>query len=61
MFGATTQIGDNQGFYIGRTVKLNRPVFIRPDLAAKALENLNNEFDSLSVMIAGMTGKGNRS
>ncbi|MDG0893667.1 ATP-binding protein [Bacillus paranthracis] len=58
MFGATTQIGDNQGFYIGRTVKLNRPVFIRPDLAAKALENLNNEFDSLSVMIAGITGKG---
>lgn len=58
MFGATTQIGDNQGFYIGRTVKLNRPVFIRPDLAAKAYEHLNTEFDSLSVMVAGMTGKG---
>ncbi|HDR6289246.1 TPA: ATP-binding protein [Bacillus cereus] len=58
MFGATTQIGDNQGFYIGRTVKLNRPVFIRPDLAAKAYEHLHTEFDSLSVMIAGMTGKG---
>ncbi|OPD54041.1 ATP-binding protein [Bacillus anthracis] len=58
MFGATTQIGDNQGFYIGRTVKLNRPVFVRPDLAAKAYEHLNTEFDSLSVMVAGMTGKG---
>lgn len=58
MFGATTQIGDNKGFYLGRTAKLNRPVFIKPDLAAKALENIANEFDSLSVMIAGQTGKG---
>ncbi|MBY0600369.1 ATP-binding protein [Bacillus bingmayongensis] len=58
MFGATTQIGDNQGFYIGKTTKLNRPVFIRPDLAAKALGHIVTEFDSLSVMFAGQTGKG---
>lgn len=58
MFGATTQIGDNQGFYIGKTKKLERPVFIRPDLAAKALEHIVTEFDSLSVIFAGQTGKG---
>ncbi|PEJ23229.1 recombinase RmuC [Bacillus pseudomycoides] len=58
MFGATTQIGDNQGFYIGKTKKLERPVFVRPDLAAKALEHIVTEFDSLSVIFAGQTGKG---
>ncbi|WP_410991014.1 ATP-binding protein [Bacillus cereus] len=58
MFGATTQIGDNQGFYFAKTKKLNRPVFIRPDLAAKALEYIITEFESLSVMFAGQTGKG---
>lgn len=58
MFGATTNIGDNRGFYIGQTLKLNRPVFIQPDLAAKAFEGVNNVVDSLAMMIAGMTGKG---
>ncbi|MEF3355766.1 ATP-binding protein [Paenibacillus sp. GYB006] len=58
MFGATTNIGDNRGFYIGQTLKLNRPVFIQPDLAAKAYEGVNNVVDSLAMMIAGMTGKG---
>jgi len=58
MFGATTNIGDNRGFYIGQTLKLDRPVFIQPDLAAKAFEGVNNVVDSLAVMIAGMTGKG---
>lgn len=58
MFGATTNIGDNRGFYIGQTLKLNRPVFIKPDLAAKAYEGVNNVVDSLAMMVAGMTGKG---
>ncbi|MBU8763740.1 ATP-binding protein [Micrococcus luteus] len=58
MFGATTNIGDNRGFYIGQTLKLNRPVFIKPDLAAKAFKDLGNVVDSLAVMVAGMTGKG---
>lgn len=58
MFAATTNIGDNRGFYIGQTHKLNRPVFIRPDLAAKAFEGTQNVMDSLAVMVAGMTGKG---
>ncbi|GAB3051277.1 ATP-binding protein [Virgibacillus ainsalahensis] len=58
MFGATTNIGDNRGFYIGYTKQFQKPVFIKPDLAAKAYENLNNVFDSISVLVAGMTGKG---
>lgn len=58
MFAATTNIGDNRGFYIGQTLKLNRPVFIKPDLAAKAFDGVQNVVDSLAVMIAGMTGKG---
>lgn len=58
MFGTSTNIGDNRGFYIGHTSTFNKPVFIQPDLAAKAFEGLGNVFDSLSVLVAGMTGKG---
>lgn len=58
MFGATTNIGDNRGFYIGNTSKLSKPVFIQPDLAAKAFEGLGNKVDSISALVAGMTGKG---
>lgn len=58
MFGATTNIGDNRGFYLGHTTQFSKPVFIQPDLAAKAFEGLGNVVDSLSVLVAGMTGKG---
>ena len=58
MFGATTNIGDNRGFYIGHTSRLSKPVFVQPDLAAKAYEGLGNVVDSISVLVAGMTGKG---
>lgn len=58
MFGATTNIGDNRGFYIGHTTQFSKPVFIQPDLAAKAYEGLGNVVDSLSVLVAGMTGRG---
>lgn len=58
MFGATTNIGDNRGFYIGHTSRLSKPVFVQPDLAAKAFEGLGNVVDSISVLVAGMTGKG---
>lgn len=58
MFGATTNIGDNRGFYIGYTERLRRPVFIQPDLAAKAFEGLGNVEDSISAIVAGATGKG---
>lgn len=58
MFGATTNIGDNRGFYIGHTSQFSKPVFIQPDLAGKAYQGLGNVVDSLSVLVAGMTGKG---
>lgn len=58
MFGATTNIGDNRGFYIGFTERLHRPVFIQPDLAAKSFEGLGNIEDSISAIVAGATGKG---
>lgn len=58
MFGATNNIGDNRGFYIGHTKTLSKPVFIQPDLAAKAFDGLGNVVDSLSILVAGMTGKG---
>lgn len=58
MFGATTNIGDNRGFYIGSTSNFGKPVFIQPDLAAKAFDGLGNVVDSISVLVAGMTGKG---
>ncbi len=57
MFGATTSVGDNRGFYIGFTDRLKRPVFIQPDLAAKAY-NIGNLEDSISAIVAGATGKG---
>lgn len=58
MFGATTNIGDNRGFYIGDTLDIGKPVFIQSDLAAKAFKGLGNIVDSLAVLVAGMTGKG---
>ncbi|MBA2176892.1 ATP-binding protein [Halobacillus locisalis] len=58
MFGATTNIGDNRGFYIGSTDKNRKPVFIQPDLAAKAFDGLGNIEDSISQLFAGKTGKG---
>ncbi|MGE7920669.1 ATP-binding protein [Viridibacillus sp. NPDC093762] len=58
MFGGTTSVGDNRGFFIGFTDRLNRPVFVQPDLAAKAFEGLGNLEDSISLVVAGATGKG---
>src|SRR5699024_3748776 len=48
----------NRGFYIGHTSIFDKPVFTQPDLAAKAYEGLGNVIDSISVLEAGMTGKG---
>lgn len=58
MFGTSSNIGDNRGFYIGHTKKFNKPVFVQPDLAAKAFDGLGNVVDSLAMLVAGMTGKG---
>src|SRR5699024_8435598 len=58
MFGSSTNIGDNRGFYIGHTSIFDKPVFTQPDLAAKAYEGLGIVIDYISVLVAGMTGKG---
>lgn len=58
MFGATNNIGDGRGFYFAQTAKQKKPVFIRLDLAAKNYDHIGNLHDSLSVMVAGATGKG---
>ncbi|MFI8658022.1 ATP-binding protein [Priestia megaterium] len=58
MFGATTRIGDNRGVYFAQTIKKNRPVFLQMDLAAKRYKNIKTLYDSISIMVAGMTGKG---
>lgn len=58
MFGATTNIGDNRGFYIGDTKDSNKPVFIQPDLAAKSFDGLQTVVSSLAILVAGMTGRG---
>lgn len=58
MFGSSSNIGDNRGFYIGHTMKFDKPVFIQPDLAAKAFEGIDSVVDSISVLVAGMTGRG---
>lgn len=56
MFGATSVVGDNRGFFLGYTKHFQKPLFIQPDLAAKAI--IDTAFDSISVMVAGMTGRG---
>ncbi|WP_193065429.1 ATP-binding protein [Oceanobacillus oncorhynchi] len=56
MFGTTSFVGDNRGIFLGYTKYFNKPLFIKPDLAAKAVEE--TEVDSLSILVAGMTGRG---
>lgn len=58
MFAATAHIGDNRGMYFAQTLKQNRPVFMQMELAAKNYKHVKNLFDSISIMVAGMTGKG---
>lgn len=58
MFAATAHIGDNRGMYFAQTLRQNRPVFLQMDLAAKNYKHIKNMFDSISIMVAGMTGKG---
>ncbi|MGG0545243.1 ATP-binding protein [Priestia aryabhattai] len=57
MFGGTSTLGDNQGFYIGDTVS-GKPVFIYPELASKNFDNVKTAFHSISMSIAGSTGFG---
>ncbi|MED3955586.1 ATP-binding protein [Priestia aryabhattai] len=57
MFGGTSALGDNAGFYIGDTVS-GKPVFIYPELSSKNFENVKTAFHSISMSIAGATGFG---
>lgn len=56
MFGATKQIGDGQGFYIGHTGILNQPVYIAPNLAAQGLRGTKT--NALSACFLGSLGGG---
>src|SRR5699024_7731643 len=57
MFGSTSVVGDNRGNFLGYTKHFQKPLFIKPDLAAKAI--VDSAVDSISVLVAGMTGRGN--
>src|SRR5690625_5421011 len=56
MFGSTSNVGDNRGYYLGYTNYINKTLFVKPDLAAKAI--VDSAVDSISVLVAGMTGRG---
>ena len=56
MFGSTSVVGDNRGNFLGYTKHFQKPLFIKPDLAAKAI--VDSAVDSISVLVAGMTGRG---
>ncbi|OWR25668.1 hypothetical protein CDO73_26175 [Saccharibacillus sp. O23] len=56
MFGATKQIGDGQGFYIGHTGILNQPVYIAPNLAAQGIRGTKT--NALSAAFIGSLGGG---
>src|SRR5690625_867016 len=56
MFGSTSSVGDNRGNFLGYTKYFQKPLFIKPDLAAKAI--VDSAVDSISVLVSGMTGRG---
>lgn len=56
MFGSTSVVGDNRGNFLGYTKYFQKPLFVKPDLAAKAI--VESSVDSISILVAGMTGRG---
>lgn len=56
MFGSTSIVGDNRGIFLGYTKNFQKPLFIKPDLAAKAI--VDSAVDSISILVSGMTGRG---
>lgn len=56
MFGATKELGDTEGFCIGTTGYLNRPVYFYPGLAAKGIPGTVT--NSLSASFTGSLGGG---
>jgi len=64
MFGATSELGDGKGFYVGRTGlpdvgrnELNKPVFLLPSLHTQDIGAAKKE-NSLSMLFVGKTGFG---
>lgn len=57
MYGASSGLGDNRGFYIGDTMQ-EKPVYIYPELASKAFGGMATMVNSISMLVAGATGFG---
>jgi hypothetical protein len=56
MFGATKQLGDGEGFFIGTTGILNQPVYIMPNRAAQGIRGTKT--NALSAAFLGSLGGG---
>ncbi|WP_221568665.1 ATP-binding protein [Alkalihalobacillus sp. TS-13] len=56
MFGATKQLGDGEGFFIGSTGILDQPVYIMPNLAAQGIRGTKT--NALSAAFLGSLGGG---
>ena len=56
MFGATKQLGDGEGFFIGSTGILDQPVYIMPNRAAQGIRGTRT--NALSAAFLGSLGGG---
>ncbi|PPA68690.1 ATP-binding protein [Jeotgalibacillus proteolyticus] len=56
MFGATKQLGDGEGFFIGSTGVLDQPVYIMPNRAAQGIRGTKT--NALSAAFLGSLGGG---
>ena len=56
MFGATKQLGDGEGFFIGSTGILDQPVYIKPNRAAQGIRGTRT--NALSAAFLGSLGGG---
>lgn len=56
MYGATKQIGDGEGFFIGSTGILDQPVYISPNRAAQSIKGAKTS--ALSASFTGSLGGG---
>src|SRR5699024_4933734 len=57
MYGASSSIGDKDGFYFAETNQ-GKSVFIYPELGSKAFGNRETAFQSIGCLVAGATGFG---
>lgn len=56
MYGATKQLGDGEGFFIGTTGQMAKPVYIMPNLAAQGIRGTVT--NALSACFLGSLGGG---